>query len=213
MADDYSFNNFYTSDFVVPGVVPSNFSIEFRTNNIPQHSTYKIIDDNGLVVGSSNFTDPNTTYEDYYILNGCYTLIVEDLGGDGLSWWANTSQGTGYVRLKDNNASVFKTFQPDFGSRFEYSFTTDGPLSIDKNTLGGSLNLYPNPSHNKFILEGSELDGAETHITNLLGQSILITIIKTKDAMEFNTTNLTPGVYFITIIKNGNRATKKVNVY
>ena len=213
VADDYSFNNFYTSDFVVPGVVPSNFSIEFRTNNIPQHSNYKIIDDNGLVVGSSNFTDPNTTYEDYYILNGCYTLIVEDLGGDGLSWWANTAQGTGYVRLKDNNASVFKTFQPDFGSRFEYSFTTDGPLSIDKNTLGGSLNLYPNPSHNKFILEGSELDGAETHITNLLGQPILIPIIKTKDAMEFNTTNLTPGVYFITIIKNGNRATKKVNVY
>ncbi|MDO9000386.1 MAG: LamG-like jellyroll fold domain-containing protein [Bacteroidota bacterium] len=213
VVDDYSFNNVYSSPFVVPGVVPSHFSIEFKTNNYPTHNTYKIIDEAGNIVGSSNFTDPNTIYEDYYILYGCYKLIVEDTGGDGLSWWANTAQGSGYVRLKDNWNVVIKTFQPDFGSRFEYSFTIDSPLSLNKNNLDAALNLYPNPSHNKFILDGNELEGAEINCTNILGQTVTIPFIKSENKMDFNTTNTIPGVYFITITKNGNTATKKVIIY
>jgi hypothetical protein len=198
---------------VVPANLPTNFSIEFKTNNNPFHNTYKIIDDAGNIVGSSNFIDPNTIYEDYYVLNGCYTLIVDDIAGDGLSWWANAAQGTGYVRLKDNFASVIKTFQPDFGSRFEFSFTTGSPLSIEKNKLGNTLNLYPNPSHNKFILEGSELDGAQIVVTNVIGQTIFIPSIKTSsDKFEFNTSGIDRGVYFVTISKDGNTVTKKVIV-
>jgi hypothetical protein len=213
VVDDYSFNNVFSSSFVVPENLPTNFSIEFKTNNNPFHNTYKIIDHTGSIVGASNFTDPNTIYEDYYVLNGCYTLIVDDIAGDGLSWWANTAQGTGYVRLKDNFANIIKTFQPDFGSRFEFSFTTGSPLSIEKNKLGNTLNLYPNPSHNKFILEGSELDGAQIVVTNVIGQTIFIPSIKTSsDKFEFNTSGIDRGVYFVTISKDGNTVTKKVIV-
>lgn len=212
VVDDYLFNNIYSSDFVVPAWVPDNFSIEFRTNNY-LHNTYTIIDDNGNIVGSSNFTDPNTVYQDYFVLNGCYTLIVDDVVGDGLSWWANTAQGTGYVRLRDNFNNIIKTFQPDFGSRFEYSFTTNGPLSVNENELGSSLNLYPNPSHDKFILEGSELEGAQIHASNIIGQAIIIPSVKKSNTkIEFNTSSLTSGVYFVTISKEGNTVTKKVIV-
>lgn len=212
VVDDYTFNNIYSSSFVVPAWLPDNFSIEFMTNNY-LHNTYTIIDDNGNVVGSSNFTAPNTVYQDYFVLNGCYTLIVDDTGGDGLSWWANTAQGTGYVRLRDNFNNIIKTFQPDFGSRFEYSFTTNGPLSVNENKLAASLNLYPNPSHNKFILEGSELEGAQINVTNIIGQIVSVpTIKKGSDKIEFNTSAVLPGVYFVTINKGGNTVTKKVIV-
>lgn len=210
VVDDYSFNNTFSSSFVVPATVPSNFSIQFQTNNFPAQNTYRIIDDNGTIVGQSNFVDPNTVYEDYYILNGCYTLIVDDAAGDGLSWWANTSQGTGYVRLKDNYANIIKTFQPDFGSRFEYSFTTDSPLSIEKNSLNAYLNLYPNPAHDKFKLEGTELDGALIQITDLLGRIIDVPVTKTKNGVEFNSSELKAGMYLVNITKNNEKATKKV---
>ena len=212
VTDDYSYNNRYSSDFVVPGVVPSHFSIEFKTNNLPTYNNYKIVDENGTVVGSSNFTDANTIYEDYYILNGCYKLIVEDLGGDGLSWWANTSQGVGYVRLKDNFAVVIKTFQPDFGGRFEYSFTTDGALSIEKNQLDAGINLYPNPAQNKFVLEGAELEGANVYITDLLGRNIFVPVSKTNSKLEFNTSSLKSGMYMVNIAKDNNKTTKKIIV-
>ena len=212
VVDDYSFNNIYSSAFSVPGWVPTYFSIEFKTNNLLD-DTYTVIDDNGNVVGSSNFTAANTVYEDFFILNGCFKLIVNDGGGDGLSWWANPSQGSGYVRLKDNFNNIIKTFQPDFGSRFEYSFTTNGPLSVNENKLATSLNLYPNPSHDKFVLEGAELQGAQIYATNILGQEIIIPSNKKGDAkIEFNTSSLTRGVYFLTISKEGNSVTKKVIV-
>lgn len=208
--DDYSFNNIYSSPFVVPGWVPTYFSIEFKTNNLLD-DTYTLIDDNGNVVGTSNFTAANTVYEDFFILNGCFKLIVNDGGGDGLTWWANPSQGSGYVRLKDNFNNVIKTFTSDFGSKFEYSFTTNGPLSLNENKLAASLNLYPNPAQDKFILDGTELEGAQINATNLLGQSIVIPSIKKSNTqIEFNTSSITKGIYFITISKDGNTATKKV---
>jgi len=210
--DDYTFNNIYSSSFSVPEWVPSYFSIEFKTNNL-LHNTYTLIDDNGNIMGQSNFQATNTVYEDFFILNGCFKLIVDDQAGDGLSWWANTAQGSGYVRIKNNSNVIIKTFQPDFGSRFEYSFTTNGPLSVNENKLAASLNLYPNPAQDKFILEGTELEGAQINATNILGQSVLIPSVKKADSkIEFNTSSLTKGVYFIMITKDGNTATKKLVV-
>ncbi|MEO6303853.1 MAG: T9SS type A sorting domain-containing protein, partial [Bacteroidia bacterium] len=212
VADDYSFNNIYSSPFVVPEWVPDNFSIEFLTNGTLDNS-YTLIDDNGNIMGQSNFLAPLTTYTDYFTLNsGCYTLIIDDAVGDGLSWWANTAQGTGFVRLRDNSNNIIKTFQPDFGSRIEYSFTTNGPLSVKKNALDATLKLYPNPTRDKFILEGVELEESQISIINVIGQTISIPSTKKNDTMEFDTSSLTRGVYFITIHKDGSAITKKVIV-
>ncbi|MBA2614025.1 MAG: T9SS type A sorting domain-containing protein [Bacteroidetes bacterium] len=210
VVDDYSFNNIYSSSFVVPETLPGVFSIECLTNNFYYQNSYTLEDDNGNIVGQSSYSVGATVYEEFYSLNGCYKLIFLDTGNDGISWWANTGQGTGYIRIKDNSSNVIKTFQPDFGAGFVYSFTTDGPLSIKKNVLDASLNLYPNPAHDKFVLEGTELDGAQIKVTNLLGQAITIPFTKKNDTMEFNTISITRGVYFVTISKSGDTVTKKV---
>jgi hypothetical protein len=210
--DGYAFNNTYTSPFVIPAVIPSEFSVEFKTNNNYVDNSYKIIDEAGTIVGSSSFTAANTLFSDSYVLNGCYKLIVEDAGRDGVQWWANPSQGSGYVQIRNNSGMVVKSFQSDFGGGFEYSFTTDGPLSLEKNFFGSNINLYPNPSHHKFVLEGAELEGAELLMTDVLGRSVDVTVVKNGIKREFNTSTLKPGVYMLSITKNNNKATKKVIV-
>lgn len=210
--DQYPHNNQYHSPFVLPEMLPGQFTLEFRTNNLPTHNYYKIIDDNGNIIGQSNFTAANTTYTDNYDINGCFTLLVEDLGQDGLSWWANTGQGSGYVRIKDNNGFIIRNFNSDFGGGFQYNFTTNSALSLEqKSQLSAHINVYPNPAQDKVLLDG-ELLGATAIWNDLLGRSVEVPVNIHSDKMEFNTSQLKPGLYFITIEKDGDKAVKKIVV-
>lgn len=211
-ADNYAFNNVYHSAFTVPEWLPSKFSIEFKTNSTMENS-YKLYADNGTVVGTSNFTAVNTVYKTDYDLNGCYTLVIEDTGKDGLSWWANASQGTGYARIKNSANVVLKTFQPDFGSRLEYSFTTNKPLSVLKNDLDALLNLYPNPAQDKFVLQGTALEAAQVHVSNVVGQTVSVPSVTNGDTMTFDASALTAGIYFVTVTKGRDTVTKKLVIH
>lgn len=46
-----------------------------------------------------------------------------DSGEDGLAWWANTAQGTGYVRFKNTMGNVMYNFNSDFGGQVYKQFT------------------------------------------------------------------------------------------
>jgi hypothetical protein len=213
VADDYAYNNKYNSAFDVPAVVPSTFVIQFKTNNNPTENAYTLRDELGNIVGSSSFTGaPNTVYNDQYVLNGCYRLTVTDAGGDGLQWWANPGQGNGYVALKDGFGSNIKNFNSDFGSGFEFAFTTDGPLKIHENTFGSLLNIYPNPAHSKFFIEGEELEGSNVVLNDVLGHVIKEIDVKDKNKLEVNLNDLSAGIYFCVISKNGNKMTRKIVV-
>jgi hypothetical protein len=215
VVDDYSFNNSYRSPFNVAPTITNTFTIEFKTANSAVEDNYKIIDELGNALGTSNFTTGNTIYNDTYdLFDGCYTLIVEDAGGDGLQWWANTAQGAGYVRLRDASGAIIKTFESDFGSRFEFSFSTKGQstVGIGKNELDSHFNLYPNPSHGKFLVNGKDLENTEIKITDLLGHTIELPQLKNKNTIEFNTSNLASGMYLVVINKNNNTITKKIIV-
>jgi hypothetical protein len=208
--DQYSHNNTYASPFVIPEMIPSVFTVEFRTNNAPAQNTYKIYDENGNIVGQSNFTAANTTYLDNYVLNGCYTYVVEDLGHDGLSWWANTSQGSGYTRLKNSSGQIIKNFNADFGGSFWFSFTTDSPLSIEKQgSLSAAINVYPNPASELFVVDGN-LEGAEIVLLDVLGRTVDVPFTKQNSKIEFNTSNVKAGIYFINISKGEDKAVKKI---
>ena len=210
--DQYIYNNKYASPFTVPDVITGSITVEFKTNNNPSENTYAILDDNGNVVsGASTLAAANTIYVDNYILNGCYKIVVTDAGGDGVQWWANTSQGVGYIKIKDAiTGAVIKTFQPDFGDRFEYSFTTASSLSLHENELNIGINLFPNPSHDSFKIEGDEIENAKFLMSDVLGRVIELPISYKKNGAEFNTKFITPGIYTLTITLNNKIATKKI---
>ncbi len=210
VADEYGFNNHYSSDFVIPETIPSLFSVEFRTNNLPNTNSYRIYDENGAVVGQSNFTAANTTYLDNFELNGCYTFVVDDTGNDGLSWWANSSQGSGFVRLKDGSGQIIKSFNADFGGGFQFSFTTDSPLSIkNQGVLSAAINVYPNPVNERFVVDGT-IDAAEFKLLDVLGREVNVSISHINEKVEVDVKSLKSGLYFLNITKGDDTAVKKI---
>ena len=167
----------------------------------------------GKIIDDQTFTVANKIHIFTYDLNGCYKLVVEDGGQDGLNWWASPSQGAGYARMRKTGSSVVKTFQADFGGGFEYNFTTNWSLINDKVDFENIFSIYPNPTNNNFTLEGADLNRAQVKVIDVLGHTINLIQTRGDSAFEFNTFNLAKGVYFVVISKDGLDATKKVVIY
>lgn len=212
--DEYSFNNKISSSFDFPEILPTNLTVEFRTNNFPGENNFQVIDSEGNVIRSNGLPLGNTTYSDNLELeNKCYKLIVQDLGNDGVQWWANPNQGTGFIRLKDENGTIIKTFEPDFGGGFEFSFTTSFPVSVEDLEFLTSINVFPNPAGDYCSLEANDLSEAHIHLVDVLGKTIQPSINYRSDNMiSFDLQNLDSGIYFILIEKEHVVTTRKLIV-
>jgi hypothetical protein len=211
--DEYPHNNSYRSGFNLSDQIPRTFVVEFKTNNYPTQNTYSIVDEAGNVVpGTSNLTAANTFYRDTLVLDGCYTLRVTDSGNDGLQWWANTAQGSGYVRLKRANGSLIKVFQADFGGGFEYSFSTFDPISIQEPDDLSAVVLYPNPATRKvYVLAGQNtISGIQVH--DLTGRRMTEVLNPMNSSLELDVSGWPRGVYLVSIQTSSGRAVRKLMV-
>ena len=143
----------------------------------------------------------------------CYKFIVIDTCGDGVQWWADTAQGTGFIRIKNESGNIIKTFEPDFGGGFEFSFTTDFAISIEELEFLTSLKVFPNPANNFATIEADDFSDATVYLTDILGQSIAAPVISRSDqAISFDIQNLDSGIYFIVVSKKGVSTTRKLIV-
>jgi hypothetical protein len=211
VADDYTLNNRGRSSFEVAEKIAGRFIVEIRTNNYPQQNKYRIEDEAGNVIpGSSSLVTANTIYRDTFDLDGCYTLFFEDSGHDGLSWWANTAQGTGYARLKNVNGSIIKTFQPDFGGGFQYSFTTSGLISVPTHDEGDAIIIYPNPATDMIRIDGKGLGSATLFLTDLTGRVIRVPMISDESRIECDVAGLPRGVFFVHLLRGEELTLKKI---
>jgi len=209
--DAYSYNNTYASNFDIPNVFPQEFILEFKTNNRAYQNSYEILDAANDIVGENDLPLNNTVYPDNYNLDtSCYRLFVIDTAQDGIEWWANPAQGVGYIKVKNNSGTVLYTFEPDFGGGFEYSFTTNFPLTAEEVNFLTSIKLFPNPSVDIINIEAVAIASAEISFANITGQSIHLKRTNLGDNQcAYNTSSLSSGVYIITIKKEGIITTRK----
>jgi hypothetical protein len=210
VVDNYSYNNKYHSEFTRADQVPDNFTVEFHSNNYSGQDAYKIYDDNGNVVAQRTGTAANTTWADPYVLTGCYRLVLTDAGLDGLSWWANTAQGSGYLKIKDASGYTLKTLQPDFGAYIEYSFTTFPTTGIKSSNIETYVNVFPNPAKDHIILSGNGIEFSEVKVINVLGQTMSTYKIGNETNFVYDSSRLSPGIYFVVITKDGKKTSKKI---
>ncbi len=211
-ADEYVLNNKMSSLITIPDVIPADFKLDVKTNNNPAENTFTLYDVDGKVVSTNTYTVANKTYSQTFNLNGCYKLVVTDNGQDGMNWWANAAQGTGTVKLKNISGSTLKNFGMDFGSFFEYNFTTNYALNENQLTLNQSINLYPNPASDMFVIEGENLQHSDIVVRDILGKTILAIYANSNSKIAFNTSGWAKGVYLVEITKDAQRAVKKVIV-
>jgi hypothetical protein len=202
--DQYAFNNKVYSPFNLPVVLPGKFTLEIRSNNVPSDNVVKIIDENEQVIDERSLDKANTVFNFDYQLGGCYKLVIEDRGGDGLSWWANTAQGTGYAKIKNANGTTIRVMQSDFGNGIELAFTTDWVLNTEKIMPSDLFHMYPNPASHSFTIEGPQIEGAQLEIFDLLGQSVFLMnqISSTKETISLSAA-LSAGMYVVKLRKNG----------
>lgn len=216
--DQYPYNNTRTSAFNYVLSMPSEFIIELKTNNYAYENYYTLKDVNGNVIAERSNLSPNTYYRDTLALEtGCYEFELWDAGEDGLSFWANSSQGTGLVRFrKVSPATTLKSFNSDFGGQVYQQFTVG--LNNDMEEYipfkASYFKISPNPAHDSVVF-GIELkrrsDGM-IEIYSLQGKKVFETEFHNvvSETFELNLAHLDRGMYIVKVCAGNERFNKKL---
>jgi hypothetical protein len=160
------------------------------------------VNDSGTVLYEhSNLAAFESVKDTIDLETGCYTMLINDNGCDGLSFFANNA-GNGRIWLHPGNGEnffpAFHQFNPNFGCDQTLSFTVGyvlGQNEIDEATLSPTLVAYPNPTNGSITLaieNANELGNIVVY--NQAGQMV--------KELKLNKTNgvvvegLSAGVYF-----------------
>ncbi|MBK8473846.1 MAG: T9SS type A sorting domain-containing protein [Sphingobacteriales bacterium] len=202
--DSYAANNSMSTNYEMPDIYNEHFRITLKTNNNSNENYYTISDINGDVIYSRDGFSDNTTYNDTMLLApGCYTLEFYDDGLDGLSYWANTAQGNGYLRLRRiPSTSILKSFEPEFGRYLHYSFIiSEQVISIQNPNIPKLIAVYPNPSKGIFEVDLPNISSTyRAEVFNLLGQRIAQQNGNAAiDHLSFDLSQQAAGIYTIVV--------------
>ena len=185
-----------------------------KTNNAGYQTAYVLTNSQGDTIINRKELGNNIYYEDtVYLNNECYTVYLTDVGHNGLSWWANTGQGTGYFRIIDPVKNVIlKTFNPDFGDFIYQQFSTDISLPVIETNVKPITNvlIYPNPSNDIFTAELSLpiRTKAKLMLMNVMGELLLSeTFIVTQpiERISMDINSIEGGIYFV-VVEAGNQS-------
>ena len=203
--DEYSHNNTFTSVFDHIDLYPENelINIELKTNNTGYQSSWILYDGEGNIHAERDNCQSNTIYNDEFLLDpGCYKLRINDTGGNGLDFWHQPSQGTGYFKLEDADGTALYTFDPDFGGFAIYEFGIGNIVEIDEIDNPFVLSVYPNPTTSKLNVKVKGYGNERVSIT--LINSLMSTVLAKEwsvTAEDFNTeidmSQLPSGMYFL----------------
>ena len=213
--DEYEANNRVSSKYETVPHINGDIIISVLTNNAANETRWRLLDEAGNeVISYTSNLSANTRYTDTLTnLNGCYTLKVTDTGQDGLSWWAN-NDGNGFLRIRGGSSS-WTRLQADFGGEITYSFTTGQVVDVEEKILDDAqINIFPNPSQGRFVIETEGLSNLYLTVYNQLGQvvrsSTKFEVNTTYDEVELDLSNEMSGIYYVLIDSDQGRSTRKI---
>ena len=213
LSDEFSLNDTLRSAYGAPLLVPGRLIMELKTNVSPGENSWELRNSNGEVVAmGSNFLN-NTTYRDTFDLPaGCYEFQLLDEAQDGLSWWANTSQGNGSLRFRNGANGIIKTFNPDFGGEIYQQFVVDPTLSVSgSESRMMDLLLFPNPVKDELYYE-LEMPAGKPCLLEVLDLQGRVLIRKKPDRPEngrMDVSSLPSGLYQLRVIQGANQIAKR----
>jgi len=112
--DEWEQDNIKKSKFNNIPCIPSEFVVDFLSNNRPEENSLFILNNSGDTVFQkfSADIDSATNYSDTLKLaEGKYHLHLTDSLGDGLEFWFQPEAGYGRLRLKDVNGNLIHLFE------------------------------------------------------------------------------------------------------
>lgn len=217
VADEYAPNNSRISKYNYPALMPANFVVTVKTNNYAWETEYVLKDAAGNIVFERNNLVANTIYRDTVSLaTGCYEFKVTDSGEDGLTFWANTAQGSGYARFNSMTGSLIKSFGAEFGGEIYQQFTVGlsnntEEYIFEKNQV---LRAYPNPTNSLLYvtLDLPKRSNGMLSIIDIMGNEVYHETINNKiaDSFEIDMSQLSAGVYQIILNTDAGVSSQKV---
>lgn len=218
-ADEYSKNNYMSSDFETTPRIDGDFFVWYKENSNPSQNSYYIKDHAGNVVfarDNNMASDGITEYKDTIsgLAPGCYTFEFYDAGDDGISFWAS-NETSGFVRLRMVGGSLIESFSGDFGRYIKYGFTVGFGLQNEE-IAQPQMTLYPNPATENVTVELDNFSGAQfdVQILNAVGQHVYSKTIPNNSNQyvktQLDVSSLTPGVYWVKLMGESGTVTKQL---
>lgn len=214
-------NNFSVSTFTSPDVFNVNeLIINFQSNKSPTENSYRLVNmtTGAIVTQKLSFSGINTTYKDtVQLISGhCYSFQFFDdgpsisssgLNKNGLTWWADTSAGSGSIKLTRMNGFAIKSFNSDFGAKILYQFMCRFPLAV--NEIGSqeiSMIVWPNPSADGNITVDYTLpeENATLEVYNMVGMKIYSEQLKKRSGeSSISLKEMPKGIYLVKVVTPG----------
>lgn len=217
--DDHVLNNYLSVPYKNVDKYGSNLHLEFKTNNVAIDNSYRIVNNKGQNVLTRNGLAANVIYRDELaLLAGCYTLIVNDVANDGLSFWFYPNNGSGFARLSrklTNNYAPLKNFNPDFGAGFQYDFVVDPVLSVNNEWQPQLLSITPNPTLDILNVEYKDENTEPVYfqLLNFNGHTLKKEIRNGGPGLvsvRWSLSELPAGIYFVKINQKEKTVTRKI---
>ena len=215
-ADEYAGNDTAYSSYSLPDILPvNNVVVRFKTNSRASENKLRIKDAGGNTVFEKITLSNNTQYSDTLNLPlGCYTMVLDDAGNNGLSWWAAAAQGTGNISLTNGTTGVtLKSFNSDFGAQIFYTFSIGFSLNLNDKNFDNNVQVYPNPNNGRFTVQMQGFSGkVKLELTNVVGQTLWQNEMSCMGSLvkkDFET-KLAPGVYLLRMSSGNVQSVKKL---
>jgi len=130
--DENPFNNELISEVKAPLILPKDFVIKIKTNNLgrSKENSYTISNSLGTILYHIESFEDSTEYEiPIYLDEGCYQFRFKDHMEDGISvhWWYRKSDPdmvgiNGDVSLVSLDGKILHQFKADFGQELLLNF-------------------------------------------------------------------------------------------
>jgi hypothetical protein len=219
--DEYIYNNSVSSVFDDIEVYPFGelTTIQLQTNNVGNQTKYTLYTGDGEVFFERGNCGNNTLYNDSFILpEGCYKLRIDDTGGNGLEFWNQPNQGTGYFNILDGNNVFLYAFDPDFGGFAEYEFGIGNITGVHQEVSPLVLSVFPNPATDliNIQIKSTANETVSVSLFNTLSTRLFtydIDVIETELSTSIDLEHYPAGIYFVQIQCGKISKTEKIIKY
>jgi hypothetical protein len=213
--DQRASNNSVSATFVAPAS-PTNYTFNEVTFTLQQdlwgsETTWSLKDGSGATIKSGGpYLDTDTLpaliTENWTLVNNqCYIFTITDSEGDGICCG---DSGDGYFNLKSTVGSISILSGTAFGYADKKTFTVN-TLGTNKFESTNEIYVNPNPTKGTLTIQIPSIFGLPNSyaISNVLGQKMIQKVVSKETDLTINTSNLSNGIYFITVVKDDQKRT------
>lgn len=136
--------------------------------------------------------------------NQCYTFIITDSQSDGIC----CGGGDGYYNIKSSDGLTTIKSGSSYGLDDKVFFTTN-TLGTNEFETSNEIYIHPNPTKGTLTLQIPSYFGLPNSysISNVLGQKMIQKAVSKETDLTINTSSLSNGIYFITVVKEDQKRT------